>query len=75
LLSKSPGDIKIPAIVKAELLYGAEKSNLRKENSEKVQSFLFTLEIVVFGDPEAEAYAGIRATLKKQGRPIARTSC
>lgn len=70
LLSKNPNDIKIPAIVKAELLYGAEKSNQRENNIEKVNAFLFAMQIVGFGDLETAAYSKIRAGLEKKGLPI-----
>ena len=32
LLSKHPNDIKIPAIVKAELIYGVQKSERKEKN-------------------------------------------
>ncbi len=70
LLSKNPNDIKIPAIVKAELLYGAEKSKQRKSNTEKINAFLFALQIVGFGDFETVAYSKIRTGLEKKGLPI-----
>ena len=70
LLSKNPNDIKIPAIVKAELLYGAEKSNQRENNIEKVNAFLFAMQIVGFGDFETAAYSKIRAGLEMKGQPI-----
>ncbi len=70
LLSKNPNDIKIPAIVKAELLYGAEKSKQRKSNTEKINAFLFALQIVGFGDFETVAYSKIRTSLEKKGLPI-----
>jgi len=65
-----PDDIKIPSIVKAELLYGAEKSRKSKENIEKVQSFLFPFEIVNFDSYCAEIYAKIRSDLEKDGKTI-----
>ena len=68
--SHNPDDIKIPAIVKAELVYGAEKSVHHKENLEKVNAFLLPFEIVPFGDAAASAYGKIRAGLEKAGSPI-----
>lgn len=52
LKSKKPDDIKIPSIVKTELLFGAEKSKNKKTNLEKVKNFLFPFEIIPF-DSEA----------------------
>ena len=52
LLSKSPRDIQIPSIVKAELLYGAEKSRKRDENMERISRFLFPLRLAGFNDEQ-----------------------
>ena len=70
LLSENPHNIKIPSIVKAELLYGAEKSLRRDENLERVNQFLFPLEIIGFGDKESVEYSFIRAELELQGNII-----
>lgn len=66
----SPSQIKIPAIVKAELLLGAEKSNKRSENTGRVMDFLEPFEIISFDDAAAIIYSFIRASLEKQGMPI-----
>lgn len=63
----SPNDIKIASIVKAELLYGAEKSRKTKENIEKVNNFLFPYEIVSFDNSAAVIYSQIRAQLEEKG--------
>ena len=70
MLTLRPSDIKIPAIVKAELIYGAEKSIKRDENLEKVSSFLLPFEIIPFDDDAADYYGFIRADLEKKGTPI-----
>jgi len=70
LMSKNPQDILIPSIVKAELLYGAQKSAKRIENLEKVTRFLFPLQTAGFNDEEAVVYAEIRAELEAMGKPI-----
>ncbi|MBI4651969.1 type II toxin-antitoxin system VapC family toxin [Candidatus Desantisbacteria bacterium] len=70
LKSHSPDDIKIASIVKAELLYGAEKSIKVKENIEKVNDFLFPYEIVSFDDNSAVIYSKIRSQLEKKGNLI-----
>lgn len=59
--------IKIPSIVKAELLLGASKSNDRKRNKEIVLSFLDPFEIIGFNDTETEIYAEVRSHLEKKG--------
>lgn len=70
LLSHNPDEIRIPSIVKAELLYGALKSQKVKENREKIEQFLLPFKIVEFGNEEAERYATIRSALEKSGTPI-----
>jgi tRNA(fMet)-specific endonuclease VapC len=70
LKSHQPDDIKIPSIVKAELLYGAEKSIKRKENLEKMEQFLFPFEVVSFDSDSAQIYAALRAELEKKGKVI-----
>ena len=70
MLSLNPDDIKIPAIVKAELLHGAEKSIKRDENKNKIASFLLPFEIVPFDDESAVYYAKIKAALEQTGMLI-----
>jgi len=68
--SIDPNQIKIPAIVKAELLYGAEKSKNRNENVSKVNNFLEPFEIVSFDDDASIVYANIRSSLEIKGKNI-----
>lgn len=70
IIGHIPDDIKIASIVKAELLYGAEKSQKREENLEKVESFLMPFEIVPFDNHAAIIYSKIRSELEKKGSPI-----
>jgi len=70
LLSLRPEDIRIPSMVKAELLYGVERSTKREENLQKIRQFLLPFEIVSFGNQEAERYAIVRAELDRAGTPI-----
>jgi tRNA(fMet)-specific endonuclease VapC len=70
LLSKHPNDIKIPAIVKAELIYGAQKSERKEKNEEVIRKFLLPFEIIAFGDKQSEIYGKIRADLEKKGKII-----
>ncbi len=65
-----PEQIKIPSIVKAELLLGAAKSQNSKKNKELILRFLEPFEIIPFGDTEAEIYSEIRSELEKKGKPI-----
>ena len=70
LLACRPAEIIIPAIVKAELLYGALRSQRRDENLETVHQFLQPFSVVEFGDAESIHYAEIRRELERHGRPI-----
>jgi tRNA(fMet)-specific endonuclease VapC len=65
-----PIHIKIPSMVKAELIVGALKSNKRAENLRFINTFLSYFEIVPFGDDESDIYAEIRANLEKEGKII-----
>jgi tRNA(fMet)-specific endonuclease VapC len=67
ILAHRPDSIKIASIVKAELLYGAEKSRKKEENLDKLNRFLLPYEIVSFDDKAAVRYSGIRAELEKTG--------
>ncbi|EMJ59666.1 MULTISPECIES: type II toxin-antitoxin system VapC family toxin [Leptospira] len=66
----NPNRIKIPSVVKAELLLGLFKSNDKKKNREIVLSFLDPFEIIGFNDIESEIYAEVRSDLETQGIPI-----
>ena len=63
-------NIKIPAIVKAELLYGVYKSANKKSNLIKVQRFLQPFQIIPFDEKAAENYASVRSALEKSGKII-----
>ncbi len=70
LKKKKPEEIKIPSIVKAELLYGVEKSEQKKRNLEVYSKFIEPFEIVGFDTRAAEIYAKIRGMLEKKGKTI-----
>ena len=63
-------NIKIPSMVVAELLYGAEKSQRRNENLQRYKEFVSLFEVTAFDADAAEHYADIRAVLEKMGTPI-----
>lgn len=68
--STNPNDIKIPVIVKAELLYGALKSKKSKQNLVSIESFLEPFELIVFDNQAATIYGELRYGLDKKGTPI-----
>ena len=65
-----PSQIKIPSIVKAELLYGALKSDKPNKTRTTVERFLFPFEVVPFDDDCCEYYAKTRSTLEMSGKVI-----
>ncbi len=69
-LSKRPNAIKISAIVKAELILGAYRSNRKKQTLEKVERFLKPFEVVDFTDEMSYTYAEIRSKLELAGKTI-----
>ncbi len=63
----NPNTIKIPSLVKAELLYGAEKSQHKSKNLTNINRFLEPFEIISFDDECSIIYSKIRATLELEG--------
>ena len=62
--------IKIPSLVAAELMYGAEKSTKREYSIKVIKTFLSLYEIVSFDEKAAGHYATIRAELERKGKTI-----
>jgi len=69
-LSRSPGDYRVPEIVRAELLFGAKISARPRENAERISAFLSPLLLLPFAGRAVEHYADIRSHLEKAGQPI-----
>jgi tRNA(fMet)-specific endonuclease VapC len=70
-LQQTPvSEIRIPSMVAAELLYGAEKSGKREYNLKVVKAFLSLYETVHFDQKAAGHYAVIRAELERKGQII-----
>lgn len=70
LLSKSPKDIAIPAIVLYELEVGIAKSSKPQTRQQQLETLISRIIILPFAKKEAEAAAAIRAKLEKSGTPI-----
>jgi len=66
----NPNNIKIPSIVKAELLYGAEKSQNKAKNLANINRFLEPFEIVPFDDDCSIVYSKIRSSMELKGTII-----
>lgn len=76
MLMKSDASLfKVPAVVKAELLLGAEKSSRPEEERMRVESLLLSFEIVPFDETCAAHYAKIRAYLERRGHTMSNTNC
>lgn len=67
---RSPADIALCSVVKAELLYGAQRSQRREANLQTLRALFAPLASLPFDDNAAEHYGQIRADLLAQGRPI-----
>ena len=70
VLETQPNRIKIPSMVAAELIYGAQKSKKSAETTEKIEIFLKPLEIIPFDKEAGVHYGKIRAFLEKNGNII-----
>lgn len=64
--------VAIPAMVKAELLLGANKSRNREDTLFRLNEFLKHIEVIPFDDAACSVYADIRAFLELNGQPIGR---
>lgn len=69
LASVSPREIRLCAVVKAELYHGAYKSG-REKNLNLVRTFSASFESLSFDDLAAETYGRLRTMLEKQGKLI-----
>lgn len=67
---ESPDDIVVCSVTRAELIFGAMKSNNPEKTREKQRQFLEQLVSISFDDNAAEHYGRIRAHLELAGTPI-----
>ncbi|NJM66262.1 MAG: type II toxin-antitoxin system VapC family toxin [Acaryochloris sp. RU_4_1] len=66
-----PDNIAISVITLMELRYGLKLNPQRAQKIEPMMtSFLSSVTVLPFGNPESEKAADIRAVLKTQGQPI-----
>jgi tRNA(fMet)-specific endonuclease VapC len=70
LLSTSPKDIAIPAVVLYELEVGIAKSNSPAIRSKQLKAMCSVVRVLPFSEKEAQITAKIRAQLEKKGTPI-----
>jgi tRNA(fMet)-specific endonuclease VapC len=65
-----PSQVRLCSVVKAELLFGAEKSSKRDVAQQKLQLFFSRFRSMPFDDAAAQTYGVIRAALEHEGVPI-----
>jgi tRNA(fMet)-specific endonuclease VapC len=70
LTAISPQDVVLCSVVKAELLFGARKSQRVEENLRRLEIFFGSLNSLPFDDRAASHYGIIRAQLEAAGTPI-----
>ena len=70
LLSKSPKNILIPAIVLYELEAGIAKSTQPEKRRKQLETLVSRVDIAPFDAEEAKITAQIRTNLENQGTPI-----
>ncbi len=70
LESHNPRDIVVCSVVKAELFYGAKKSQKSQQNLIQQQSFLNRFISLPFDDRCIEIYGEMGADLERKGTPI-----
>ena len=70
LQATSPAEVRLCAIVKAELLYGARKSARIDRNLRLLRRFFAPLVSLPFDDRCADEAGLIRLDLERSGRPI-----
>jgi tRNA(fMet)-specific endonuclease VapC len=71
LRSRSPQNIRLSTITRAELLYGARHSKRVRENLQLVIAFCKPYQCLPFDDLCAEHYGLIRADLVSRGENVA----
>ena len=70
LLAHQPEDIVLCSVVKAELFYGAWRTQNPQHTLEKQIQFIGQFLSLPFDDAAAEIYGQIRADLAQKGTPI-----
>jgi len=66
----NPNDISICSVVKAELFYGAMKSQNSNKNMIKLKKFFDRFFSFSFDDEASRVYGNIRSKLERAGTPI-----
>ncbi len=67
---RSPGEVRLSAITLAELKFGIERGEFRKENKTALDGLLEFLQADDFPTGAAKDFGGIKAALLAGGKPI-----
>jgi tRNA(fMet)-specific endonuclease VapC len=67
---RSPGEVRLSAITLAELRFGIERGEFRKENKTALASLLEFLQVDDFPGGAAQDFGEIKAALLSGGKPI-----
>ena len=70
LQATNPAEVRLSAVVKAELLYGARKSTRIDDNLRLLRRFFIPFVSLPFDDRCAEEAGLIRLDVERSGRPI-----
>jgi tRNA(fMet)-specific endonuclease VapC len=65
-----PADVKICAVVRAELVYGARRSTRVQANMDLLQRFFSLMECLPLDEESADHYGQIRVDLERSGTSI-----
>lgn len=68
--NESPDTVCLCSVVKAELLFGARKSQHVSRTLDRLDAFFAPFDSLAFDDDSAAHYGSIRAELEKVGAPI-----
>ena len=66
----SPEDLCLSSVVVAELRYGADRSERRSENHERIDVLTAEIQCLDFDLAAARAYGRVRSALEAEGAPI-----
>ena len=70
LVAKSPQDLVLCSVVKAELLFGARHSTKVDDNLKKLERFFAQFVSLPFDDAAAATYGLLREQLTRVGQPL-----
>lgn len=70
LAARRPSEVRLCAVVKAELLFGARKSERAADNLRLLEAFFARFASLPFDDAAAEQYGRLRHDLQRAGTVI-----